>query len=55
VRTEQITFNIVDMAYSYNAILGRGSFNEFVVAIHELYLYKKVLSPLDIVTIYEDQ
>jgi hypothetical protein len=37
-RSEQVTFDIVDMVYLYNAIMGRGSINKFEVAIHGLYL-----------------
>jgi hypothetical protein len=31
-RTEQVTFDIVDMVYPYNAIMGRGSINKFEAA-----------------------
>ena len=37
-RSEQITFDIVDMVYPYNAIMGRGLINKVEVAIHVLYL-----------------
>jgi hypothetical protein len=37
-RSEQITFDIVDMVYPYNAIMGRGLINKVEVAIHGLYL-----------------
>jgi hypothetical protein len=42
-RSEQVTFDIVDMVYPYNAIMGRGSINKFEAAIHGLYLYMKIL------------
>jgi hypothetical protein len=40
--SEQVTFNIVDMVYPYNAIMGRGSINKFEAAIHGLYLCMKI-------------
>jgi hypothetical protein len=33
-RSEQITFDIADMVYPYNVIMGRGSINKFEAAIH---------------------
>jgi hypothetical protein len=33
-RSEQVTFDIVDMVYPYNAIMGWGSINMFEAAIH---------------------
>jgi hypothetical protein len=45
-RSEQITFDIVDMVYPYNAIMGRGSINKFEAAIHGLYLCMKIPGPL---------
>jgi hypothetical protein len=41
-RSEQITFDIVDMVYPYNAIMGQGSINKFEAAIHGLYLCMKI-------------
>lgn len=43
------------MAYSYNAILGRGSINKFEVVIHVLCLCVRVPAPLCTITIYRDQ
>jgi hypothetical protein len=34
-RSEHVTFDIVDMVYLYNAIMGRGSINKFEAAIHD--------------------
>jgi hypothetical protein len=39
-RSEQFTFDIVDMVYPYNAIMGQGSINKFEAAIHGLYLHE---------------
>lgn len=33
-RTKQVTFDVVDLPYAYNAIMGRGSLNKFGAAIH---------------------
>jgi hypothetical protein len=54
-RSEQVTFDILDMVYPYNAIMGRGSINKFEAAIHGLYLCIKVLGPQGVITIYGDQ
>jgi hypothetical protein len=54
-RNEQVTFNIVDMVYPYNAIMGHGSINKFEAAIHGLYLCMKILGPQGAITIYGDQ
>jgi hypothetical protein len=37
-QSEQVTFDIVDMVYPYNAIMGFGSINKFEAEIHGLYL-----------------
>jgi hypothetical protein len=54
-RNEQVTFDIVDMVYPYNAIMGRGSINKFEAAIHGHYLCMKVLGPQGVINIYGDQ
>jgi hypothetical protein len=51
-RSEQVTFDIVDMVYPYNAIMGRGSINKFEVAIHDLYLCMKIPGPQGAITVY---
>jgi hypothetical protein len=43
-RTEQIVFDIVDMEYSYNAIIGRGTLNAFEAILHPAYLCMKIPS-----------
>jgi hypothetical protein len=50
-RTEQIVFDIVDMEYPYNAIVGRGTLNAFEAILHPSYLCMKIPSeqgPIDI-------
>jgi hypothetical protein len=54
-RSEQITFDIIDMVYPYNAIMGRGSINKFEAAIHGLYLYMKILGPQGAIIVHGNQ
>lgn len=54
-RTEQVTFNIVDMVYPYNTIMGRGSINKLEAAIHGLYICMKIMGPHGAITVYKDQ
>jgi hypothetical protein len=53
-RSEQVTFDIVDMVYPYNAIMGR-AINKFEVAIHGLYLCMKISGPQGMITAYGNQ
>jgi hypothetical protein len=43
-RTKQVVFDIVDMEYPYNAIIGRGIFNAFEAVLHPAYLCMKIPS-----------
>jgi hypothetical protein len=43
-RTEQVVFDIVDMEYPYNAIIGRGTLNAFEAILHLAYLCMKISS-----------
>jgi hypothetical protein len=54
-RSEQVTFDIVDMVYPYNAIMGRGSINKFEAVIHRLYLCMKILGLQGVITVYGNQ
>jgi hypothetical protein len=54
-RSEQVTFDIVDMVYPYNAIKGRGSINKFEAAIHGLYLCMKIPGLQGVITVYDNQ
>jgi hypothetical protein len=54
-RREQVTFDIVDMVYPYNAIMGRGSINKFEAAIHGLYLCMKIPGPQGAITVNGNQ
>jgi hypothetical protein len=54
-RSEQVTFDIVDMVYPYNAIMGRGSINKFEAVIHGLYLCMKIPGPQGVIMVYGNQ
>jgi hypothetical protein len=41
-RIEQVVFDIVDMEYPYNAIIGRGTLNAFKAILHPTYLCMKI-------------
>jgi hypothetical protein len=43
-RTEKVVFDIVDMEYPYNAIIGRGTLNAFEAILHPTYLCMKIPS-----------
>jgi hypothetical protein len=43
-RTEQVVFDIVDMEYLYNAIIGRGTLNVFEAILHPAYQCMKLPS-----------
>ena len=51
-RTEDITFDIIELNYPYNAILGRGMLNAFEVATHSAYLCMKMPGPNGVITIF---
>jgi hypothetical protein len=54
-RSEQVTFDIVNMVYPYNAIMGRGSINKFEAAIDRLCLCMKISGPQGVITVYGNQ
>jgi hypothetical protein len=54
-RSEQVTFDVVDMVYPYNDIMGRRSINKFEATIHRLYLCMKITGPQGVITVYGDQ
>ena len=45
MRTEMITFDVVDTPYTYNVILGWGTLNQFRAVPHHNYLCVKMLGP----------
>jgi hypothetical protein len=51
-RTEYITFDVVDMLYPYNAILGRGLLNTFEVALYSGYLCLKIPATFEVISVF---
>jgi hypothetical protein len=43
-RTEQVVFDIVNMEYPYNAIIGRGTLNAFKAILHPAYICMNIPS-----------
>jgi deoxyxylulose-5-phosphate synthase len=43
-RTEQVIFDIIDMEYPYNAIIGRGTLNAYEAILQSTYLCMKIPS-----------
>jgi hypothetical protein len=43
-RTKEVIFEVVDMKFPYNAIIGRGTLNVFEAVLHSTYLYMKIPS-----------
>jgi hypothetical protein len=54
-RTEQIVFDIVDMDYPYNAIIGRGTLNAFEAILHPAYLCMKIPSDQGPIAVHGSQ
>jgi hypothetical protein len=53
-RTEQVVFDIVDMEYPYNAIIGRGTLNAFE-GLHPAYLCMKIPSEQGPIAVHGSQ
>jgi hypothetical protein len=54
-RTEYLSFDVVEMYYPYNGILGRGLLNKFEAIIHQAYLCVKIPVTQWIITIWVHQ
>jgi hypothetical protein len=54
-RIEQVVFDIVDMEYPYNAIIGRGTLNAFKAILHPAYLCMKIPLKQGPITIHGSQ
>jgi ribonuclease HI len=54
-RTKQVVFDIIDMEYPYNAIIGRGTLNAFEAILHPSYLCMKIPSEQGPIAIHESQ
>jgi cation diffusion facilitator CzcD-associated flavoprotein CzcO len=54
-RIEQVIFDIVDMEYPYNAIIGRGMLNAFEAILHLAYLCMKIPSEPGLIDVHGSQ
>jgi hypothetical protein len=54
-RSEQVIFDIVDMEYPYNAIIGRGTLNAFEAILHPAYLCMKIPTEQGPITVHGSQ
>jgi hypothetical protein len=54
-RTKEVVFDIVDMEYPYNAIIGRGTLNAFKAVLHPTYLCMKIPSNQGPISVYGSQ
>jgi hypothetical protein len=55
MRTEVITFDVVDFVYPYNAIFGRNTINKFAAVIHQGYLLMKIPMAAGVISVYGSQ
>jgi hypothetical protein len=55
MRTEVITFDVVDFVYLYNAIFGRNTINKFAAVIHQGYLLMKIPTAAGVISVYGSQ
>jgi hypothetical protein len=53
--SEQVVFDIVDMEYPYNAIIGRGTLNAFEAILHPAYLCMKIPSEQGPIAVHGSQ
>jgi hypothetical protein len=54
-RIEQVVFDIIDMDYPYNAIIGRGTLNAFKAILYPAYLCMKIPSDQGPITVHGSQ
>jgi hypothetical protein len=54
-RTEHVVFDIVDMEYPYNAIIGRETLNAFEAILHPVYLCMKIPSDQGPIVVHGSQ
>jgi hypothetical protein len=54
-RIEQAVFDIVDMEYPYNAIIGHGTLNTFEAILHPTYLCMKIPSEQGPIAVHGSQ
>jgi hypothetical protein len=54
-KTEQVVFDIVDMVYPCNAIIGRGTLNAFEAILHLAYMCMKIPSDQGPIVVHGSQ
>jgi hypothetical protein len=54
-RTNYLSFDVVEMYYPHNGILGRGFLNKFEAIIHQAHLCVKILTMQGVITIWGHQ
>jgi hypothetical protein len=54
-RIEDILFDVVDMKFPYNAVIGRVTLNAFEAVLHSLYLCMKIPINQGIISVYGSQ
>lgn len=51
---ENITFDVAEFDFAYNAILGRPALAKFMVVVHYAYSTLKILGPSGIISVKTD-
>jgi hypothetical protein len=54
-RTENLTFDVIDIYHPYLAIFGRGFMNKFDTAIRQQFLCMKISAPKGVITVFGNQ
>ena len=54
-RTEDTMFDVVDMEFPYNIVIGRGTLNVLEAVLHSTYLYMKIPNNQGIISVYGSQ
>jgi hypothetical protein len=54
-KTKHLSYDVVQMYYSYNRILGRGFLNKFEAIIQQAYLCVNILATQGVITIWGHQ
>jgi hypothetical protein len=55
MRTEVITFDVIDFLYPYNTVFGRNTINKFAAVIHQGYLLMKIPTAARVISVYGSQ
>jgi hypothetical protein len=54
-RTEDTMFDVVDMEFPYNIVIGRGTLNVFEAVLHSAYICMKIPSNQGVISVYGSQ